>query len=50
MTEDLRVRMKLTNRDDMFLLSLIANMLLTISIITLYDNIKQLRKEKLKTK
>ena len=48
--EDLRVRMKLTNRDDIFLLSVIANVLLTISIITLYDNIKELRKEKIKSK
>ena len=48
--EDLRVRMKLTNRDDIFLLSVIANVLLTISIITLYDNIKELRKEKINSK
>ena len=45
-TADLRVKMKLTNRDNLFLLSVVANMLLTISIINLYDTIKKLRNER----
>tara|TARA_R110002110_G_scaffold193392_1_gene401960 strand:+ start:163 stop:291 length:129 start_codon:yes stop_codon:yes gene_type:complete len=37
--------MKITHNENIFLLSLVANMLLTISLINVYENYKQLKKK-----
>jgi hypothetical protein len=42
---DLKAKMNLTNRDDIFLLSVAANIILTVMLINLYDTIKQKEKK-----
>jgi len=36
----------ITSKDNLFLLSVAANMLLTIALINLYDNYKRIRDER----
>ena len=47
---DLWKRMTITDKDNLFLLSVVANLLLTLTLINLYESNKKLITEKLNIK